>query len=240
MQEYNLSEILEQVHLQPQSSDEEEYEEENEEDGDNRENQGGEDFQKLLSTIMGGIGGEGLSGGGPDGGGPGAGIQSMLESLFNGIQEERETFEFIFGDDSVSELYSNTGSSNEDSGIDLFMPETVVINANATALVDLKVTAVLRHINKKTGAFWLLPRSSIYKTPLRLANSVGLIDAGYRNTLKVAVDNRSSDAYIIEKGTRLFQLAAPSLTPLQWVKKAALDETDETERGLGGFGSTGV
>ena len=51
-----------------------------------------------------------------------------------------------------------------------------------------------------------MPRSSISKTPLRLANSIGLIDGGYRGEIMACCDNIKDYEYTIEKGQRLFQL----------------------------------
>ena len=74
------------------------------------------------------------------------------------------------------------------------------------------------------------------KTPLRLANSVGIIDQGYRGNILAAVDNNGPNIYQIKKGQRLFQICSPDLTPML-VK--IVQELDKTERGSGGFGSTG-
>ena len=51
-----------------------------------------------------------------------------------------------------------------------------------------------------------MPRSSISKTPLRLANSIGLIDGGYRGEIMAMCDNIKTDSYTVEKGQRLFQI----------------------------------
>ena len=81
-----------------------------------------------------------------------------------------------------------------------------------------------------------MPRSSIAKTPLRLCNSIGLIDAGYRGEIKAVVDNIKSELYIVEKGQRLFQLVAMDGSPINF---QLVDELTETTRGEDGFGSTG-
>ena len=82
----------------------------------------------------------------------------------------------------------------------------------------------------------LVPRSSIFRTPLRQANNIGIIDSGYRGRIMVPVDNRSNRDYFIDAGDRLFQLVHPSLKP---ISIEIVKELDETERGSGGFGSTG-
>ena len=86
--------------------------------------------------------------------------------------------------------------------------------------------------------YFMFPRSSISKIPLRLANNVGIIDSGYRGELMAVVDNISDKDYIVEQGQRLFQLCTGDLTPFYNVK--LVDELDQTTRGEGGFGSTGM
>ena len=85
--------------------------------------------------------------------------------------------------------------------------------------------------------YYLYPRSSISKTPLRLANSVGIIDAGYRGNLMAVVDNISIQAYNIQKKDRLFQICAGNLEPIEF---QLANDLSNTQRGFGGFGSTGL
>lgn len=146
----------------------------------------------------------------------------------------------------VYNLYTSLGN-REDSGVDLYFPDDVVVPAGKTVLIDFKVVAVFTKYIQETNTthplpFFLLPRSSIYKTPLRMANSVGLIDRGYRNTLKVPVDNRSNEDYTIQSGTRLFQIAQSNLTYPDQVlcDNEPYVDKETTQRGLGGFGSTGT
>ena len=82
-----------------------------------------------------------------------------------------------------------------------------------------------------------MPRSSISKTPIRLCNSVGLIDAGYRGEIMAAVDNIKQEDYTISVGQRLFQIVAMDGSPLSF---ELVDELSSTSRGAGGFGSTGT
>ena len=84
--------------------------------------------------------------------------------------------------------------------------------------------------------YYLMPRSSIVKTPLRLANSVGLIDSSYRGTIRAVVDNIKMTDYVVEKGSRLFQIVAHDGKP---ITHEFVNELSETQRGDGGFGSTG-
>ena len=91
--------------------------------------------------------------------------------------------------------------------------------------------------------FYMYPRSSISKTPLRLANSVGIIDSGYRGNMIGVFDNISSTSYTIDKHSRLLQLCAPDLGKF-WINTIKVDNFDAlkmtTSRGGGGFGSTGI
>ena len=93
---------------------------------------------------------------------------------------------------------------------------------------------------KPTG-YYSYPRSSISKTPLMLANSVGIIDSGYRGPIIGAFRNTSNliqEPYVVEQNARLLQLCAPDLRP---IIVELVDESffETTERGEGGFGSTG-
>ena len=127
-----------------------------------------------------------------------------------------------------------------DSGIDLFFPNSVRVPRKQSLLVDFEIQCEMLHEIGQGAflgtSFQLVPRSSIWRTPLRQSNSIGIIDAGYRGHLMVPVDNISNEDYIIKSGERLFQIVHPSLEPF---KVELVDEGCETERGSGGFGSTG-
>lgn len=89
-------------------------------------------------------------------------------------------------------------------------------------------------------SYYLYPRSSLSKTPFRLANSVGIIDSGYRGQLCAMVDVIDTMGDIpdeIESGVYLFQLCAPDLSRISKVEMVT--SLESTDRGSGGFGSTG-
>ena len=89
---------------------------------------------------------------------------------------------------------------------------------------------------KTDSHFWLVPRSSIYKTGLMMANSVGVIDKSYRGELKAPVWSMTGNTDV-SVGDRLFQIVAPDMG---WIRRVRLVESlPVTERGEGGFGSTG-
>jgi dUTP pyrophosphatase len=148
--------------------------------------------------------------------------------------------------ESIAKMYTEHSAAYEgDSGIDLFFPENLIIPAKGTVLIDLGVSCEMRHTSKvfKLGetqlfvnkSYLLIPRSSIYKTPLRQCNSMGLIDSKYRGNIKVAVDNISDKPYEVKKGQKLFQIITGDLEPFTLV---LTDSLTESARGLG-FGSSG-
>lgn len=137
----------------------------------------------------------------------------------------------------VESLYSGRAENYEtDSGWDLHFTEDVTIAPGETKTLDFGVSVAGYTGSGVPTALWLVPRSSIVKTPLRMANSIGLIDSSYRGTLKAVVDNIKSEPYHIKKGDRLFQVASPTLQPMRW---EPVNELTETDRGENGFGSTG-
>ena len=93
----------------------------------------------------------------------------------------------------------------------------------------------------KPCAYYLNPRSSTgSKTPLRLANSVGIIDAGYRGNCISVFDNISNEIYQVSSGDRLVQLCSPNMVyPLRIQIVDDISKLGVTKRNDGGFGSTG-
>jgi len=131
-----------------------------------------------------------------------------------------------------------------DSGFDLFHPEKVrLLNFNVIVYsCDMKVKAAMYEGQQPVG-YYMYPRSSISKTPLRLANSVGIIDSGYRGNLGVKFDvNNYQSGWESSEYHRLLQICSGSLRPFRVVivdKVEDLNKYGDTERGEGGFGSTG-
>ncbi len=82
------------------------------------------------------------------------------------------------------------------------------------------------------------PRSGLAaKHGISLVNSPGTIDADYRGEIGVIVVNLSNESFTVEKGERIAQMVIAKHEQAQWV---LVDELGESERGTGGFGSTGV
>ena len=131
---------------------------------------------------------------------------------------------------------NNPNNPNQDSGLDLVTSEDIIIPSFARSYKIHLKTYCSVECDTKIHGYYLYPRSSISKTPLRMANSVGVIDYGYRGEIMACVDNISNEDYMIEKGTRLFQLCAPDLSLVTF---QLVDKLSDTDRGIGGFGSTG-
>ena len=134
--------------------------------------------------------------------------------------------------------YVNHSNYHEgDAGLDVFTLEDVTVPPKTMAKVDTGISCEAMNDDKTKGlSFYMYPRSSIVKTPLRLANSVGIIDRDYRGNLMGCFDNISDEEYVIKKGTRLLQICAPNLEPITF---ELVEKLSETSRGTGGFGSTG-
>lgn len=150
------------------------------------------------------------------------------------------------------------------SGFDIFIPEEQTTNENNKYWIDHKIKATMTelvlfpkmdlatgslngHEWKRVGCgFSIYPRSSLSKTPLMLANHVGIIDSGYSGNLIGAFFHVSNNpvSFKIEKASRLLQVCHPSLVPftVEIVDKQEelFENSHNTKRGNGGFGSTGV
>lgn len=130
-----------------------------------------------------------------------------------------------------------------DAGFDLIVPDTNTNIINCSQFIDFKIKcALFDTVKNKFQSFYLYPRSSIYKTPLRLANSVGIIDSGYRGNIKGFFDllqiQRDDLTYILEENQRLVQICSGSLEPFIIEPINNISSLGYTERGEGGFGST--
>ena len=138
--------------------------------------------------------------------------------------------------DTLKAMYNNNQFYNPgDSGLDLFCPETVTIQPGDTYKINLQINCEALSESGNVS-YYLYPRSSIIKTPLRMSNCVGIIDAGYRGDIIACVDNIKDYPYEIKQGDRLFQICAGDLSPFTY---ELVDNLSNTRRGSGGFGSTG-
>jgi dUTP pyrophosphatase len=121
------------------------------------------------------------------------------------------------------------------AGADLFafIGQDIIINRGERLLI---ATGIAVEIPPGFGGF-IFPRSSISsKHGISLANCVGVIDADYRGEVKVSLINHSNEPYTIKNGDRIAQLAVLPVERVEFTEKSTLSAT---ERGEGGFGSTG-
>ena len=82
------------------------------------------------------------------------------------------------------------------------------------------------------------PRSGLAaKHGVTVLNTPGTVDAGYRGEIKVILINHSQDLFVIRRGDRIAQAMLNRLVPTAW---QLVEDLDETDRAVGGFGSTGV
>jgi len=133
----------------------------------------------------------------------------------------------------VKQMYENHGHFHDgDAGLDVYIIEEQTIEPKETTLIHLQVAC--EPVNGRP--YLLMPRSSIAKTPLRMCNSIGLIDGGYRGEIMAVVDNIKEQSYTIKPGQRLFQIVGMDGSPIHF---KLVNELSETTRGESGFGSTG-
>ena len=133
----------------------------------------------------------------------------------------------------VKQLYKDHGHFHDgDAGLDVYIINEQTVQPDETTLIHLQIACE----SEDGRPYLLMPRSSIAKTPLRLCNSIGLIDGGYRGEIMAVVDNIKKDPYTLRPGQRLFQLVAMDGSPIHF---AFVDELSDSTRGDGGFGSTG-
>lgn len=118
------------------------------------------------------------------------------------------------------------------AGIDFYLPQPVRFKPNYSRKVPLGVAVEI----PEGYVMLLIPRSSTWKTPLRMPNSVGVIDSDYRGEVCALLRNTSDYGFYAGAGERLVQGV---IVPVPSVQIKEVDELSETSRGVGGFGSTG-
>lgn len=128
--------------------------------------------------------------------------------------------------------YKTEGSAGMD--LEAFTEEDILIRPGERALVP---TGLFIELPKGYEA-QIRPRSGLaVKSGITLANAVGTIDSDYRGEIGVALINLGSEDFIVRNGDRIAQMVITSYERIGW---EPVSELDETERGSGGFGSTGV
>jgi len=190
-------------------------------------------------------------------------MNTMITDLINNINEKRslrnnfailkmaipdEELKTKYNDIIVKHNQNMTEHMFPDSGFDLLFPNNIHFDSEMkTEFVNLNVKTEMLYVNAYNNsfsncAFSVFPRSSISKTPLMLANHTGIIDAGYRGDLIGAFrwlrPSKDDYEYSVTKYTRLLQVCHPTLCPI-YVIIVDESELSSSERGSGGFGSTG-
>ncbi|MDQ2820277.1 MAG: dUTP diphosphatase [Pseudomonadota bacterium] len=128
--------------------------------------------------------------------------------------------------------YATPGSAGLDLRACIDAPLT--IEAGATVLIP---TGLAIHVADPGYCAMILPRSGMgHKNGIVLGNLVGLIDSDYQGQLMISTWNRSASAFTLQPLDRLAQLV---IVPVMQVAFNVVDEFDASDRGAGGFGSTG-
>ena len=121
-----------------------------------------------------------------------------------------------------------------DAGMDVRSIENVTLAPGARALVR---TGLVLELPPDAEA-QVRPRSGLaLKHGVTVLNTPGTIDAGYRGEVGVILINLGAEPFVVEKGMKIAQLVVAPVAQAEIVEVSAVDATD---RGAGGFGSTGV
>jgi dUTP pyrophosphatase len=127
--------------------------------------------------------------------------------------------------------YNEIKGYRGDAGINIYNSKIEKINDNQY-IIDTEIQCEMLY-DKKNVSYFIVPRSSISKTPFRMSNSIGIIDSGYRGNLKMYVD--SLDGSEPELNKSYFQIITPTLDTI-WT--LLVEQLSSSERGENGFGST--
>ena len=134
--------------------------------------------------------------------------------------------------DVVLPKYETEGSS----GLDLaaYIDKQIKILPGKSEIISTGLAVAI----PKNFEIQIRPRSGLAaKSQISVLNTPGTIDADYRGELKVILINLSDKVFVVEKGLRIAQMV---LCPVVKAKLKEVTELENTERGSGGFGSTGI
>lgn len=162
-------------------------------------------------------------------------IMNKMFGIFNAAAEKYHSYAIELPIQLEDGAQVPTYAHDSDAAADMYSLEDIEIPAHFNSM-PIK-TGV--HIQLPEGwVAFILPRSSIgAKTPLRLSNSTGVIDSGYRGEIRALYDNISDEPYQIHKGDRIAQML---VMPSYKFKANVVDSLEDSDRGEAGFGSTGV
>lgn len=121
-----------------------------------------------------------------------------------------------------------------DAAVDLHSRVDVVLVPGERAAIPTGIAVAI----PEGHAGFLLPRSGhARRLGIGVVNGPGLIDSGYRGEISVLLINHGDDEVKFVRGDRIAQLAVVPIPEVSWIE---VDSLDETDRGSGGFGSTGA
>jgi dUTP pyrophosphatase len=166
-------------------------------------------------------------------------VDTLVDKIFNIFNAALEKYhsyaiELPMTVDTANGAQVPTYAHDTDAAADLYSMDDVVVPAHSYG--NKLRTGVKIQLPEGWLAF-ILPRSSIgAKTPLRLSNSVGLIDSGYRGELGILYDNTSDEDYHINQGDRIAQLL---VMPSYRFQAKVVDILANSDRGETGFGDSG-
>jgi len=130
--------------------------------------------------------------------------------------------------DAVVPKYANPG----DAGMDFFANEEVIIKPNQRKLVNTGISMAI-----PLGYVGLIWDKSGIASKHGIKTMAGVIDSSYRGEIKILLHNLSAEEFKIEKGTKIAQML---IQPVEQKEIIEVESLDETKRGTGGFGSSGV
>jgi len=134
--------------------------------------------------------------------------------------------------DIILPKYETSGSSGLDLSANIKTP--VKIEPGKTTIIPTGISVAI----PKDFEIQIRPRSGLAaKNQITVLNTPGTIDADYRGEIKVILINLSKETFIVENGARIAQMV---VCPVIKAKLKEVDSLDNTSRGSGGFGSTGM
>lgn len=155
----------------------------------------------------------------------------LIEQLLESGREQVTVKITKLNPDAVIPTYAHP----TDCGADISAVETVDIAPHSTVIVKTGIA-----VGIPAGyEIQVRPRSGLsLKTPLRIANAPGTIDADYRGEVGIIITNTGDEAYVINKFDKVAQLVIAPTPKIKWQEVATVKDLGSTERGEGGFGST--
>jgi dUTP pyrophosphatase len=172
-------------------------------------------------------------------------VITMLRQQQEIILQQQETLDKLKRESKVKEYLLKVKLLNEearlpeyayegDTGLDLFSTSEAVIKPGKSALIP---TGISIQLPPKTEA-QIRPRSGLaLKHQVTVLNGPGTVDEGYRGEIGVILINHGTLPFKIEVGMKIAQMV---IQPVLSVKVEKVEKLNETDRGVGGFGSTGI